>query len=344
VTTAERPATVTDLTTPALVADRALFDRNVATMSERHPGGRLRPHVKAFKSTALAAELAAAGHRTFCCATLREVEGLAAAGLGEDVLLANETVDAARLRRLTARPDLRLTVAVDSDATLDAARAGGVREVLVDVNVGLPRCGCDVGDAGRLADAARAAGIEVRGVMGYEGHCQHQVDPDRRAASTATAMAVLARAHADVGGDVVSGGGTGTFALNSTVTEVQAGSYVFMDLDYARLTDLPFAVALFVVATCISVGPEWYVLDAGLKAFGMDSGPPAVRDPADGEVWFCSDEHTTVRPGERRVAVGDRVWLVPGHVDPTVAKHEAIWILGGEGDVVDRWAVDLRGW
>ena len=332
------------MTTPALVADRGVFDRNVATMSARHPGVSLRPHVKAFKSTALAAELAAAGHRTFCCATLREAEGLADAGLGDDVLLANETVDSARLLGLASRPDLRLTVAVDSDATLDAARAGGVREVLVDVNVGLPRCGCDVTDAGRLAGAARAAGITVRGVMGYEGHCQHQVDPDKRAASTAKAMAILASAHADVGGDVVSGGGTGTFALNTTVNEVQAGSYVFMDLDYARLADLPFAIGLFVVATCISVSREWYVLDAGLKAFGMDSGPPAARDPADGEVWYCSDEHTTMRPGEHDVAVGDRVWLVPGHVDPTVARHEAIWVVGGEGEVLDRWPVDLRGW
>src|SRR5215468_136809 len=110
-------------------------------------GTRLRPHVKAHKCTALARRQAAHGHRTFTCATIREVEGLVAAGLGDDVLLANEVLDARRLGAL-------VTVAVDSEATIDAAAAGGVREVLIDVNVGLPRCGCDPDAAGRLADHA----------------------------------------------------------------------------------------------------------------------------------------------------------------------------------------------
>ena len=135
-----------DVPTPALVVDRAAFDHNVATMAAAHPGPRLRPHVKAFKSTALARELAAAGHRTFCCATIREIEGMAAAGLGDDLLLANEVLDCTRLGAVVAAGTARVTVAVDSDATVAAAAAGGVREVLVDVNVGLPRCGCDPAD------------------------------------------------------------------------------------------------------------------------------------------------------------------------------------------------------
>src|SRR5437868_10309927 len=135
-------------------------------MAAALPGPRLRPHVKAHKTTELARLQAGAGHRNFTCATPREMEGMANAGLGEDLLLANEVVDDARLARLAAL-DARVTVAVDSDATIDAAARNGIHEVLIDVNVGLPRCGCDPGDAGRLADAARARGLGVRGVLGY---------------------------------------------------------------------------------------------------------------------------------------------------------------------------------
>ena len=219
-----------DVTTPALVVDRAAFDRNVATMAAAHPGARLRPHVKAFKSTALAARLAAAGHRSFCCATIREVEGMAAAGLGEDLLLANEVLDARRLGAVVER-GARVTVAVDSEATIDAAARGGVREVLVDVDVGMPRCGCDPADAGRLADLARARGLTVRGVMGYEGHLMRE-PAAVKAARVEEAMAVLVAARAATGGDVASGGGTGTYDVNGWATEIQAGSYCLMDTEY----------------------------------------------------------------------------------------------------------------
>ena len=151
-----------DVTTPALVVDRAAFDRNVATMAAVCPGPRLRPHVKAFKSTDLAARLAAAGHRTFCCATAREVEGMAAAGLGDDLLLANEVLDARRLGAVV-EAGARVTVAVDSPATIEAAARGGVREVLVDVDVGMPRCGCDPEDAGASPSWPAPAGSRCAG-------------------------------------------------------------------------------------------------------------------------------------------------------------------------------------
>ena len=177
------PQTVDQLPTPSLLVERSLFDANVANMSAVWPGPSLRPHVKAFKSTAIARILAGAGHQNFCTATVREMEGLAAAGLGHDLLLANEVLDASRLGRLVDDGH-RVTVAVDSGATIAAAAAGGVGEVLIDVNVGLMRCGCDPADAGRLADAARAAGLDVRGVMGYEGHLM-MADAAAAAASTA---------------------------------------------------------------------------------------------------------------------------------------------------------------
>ncbi|MFV0525244.1 MAG: alanine racemase [Acidimicrobiales bacterium] len=335
------PETVDRIPTPALVVDRPVFEANLATMAEVRPGASLRPHVKAFKSTAIARLLVDAGHRRLCAATIREIEGLVAAGIDEDLLLANEVLDTTRLGALVDA-GAGITVAVDSDATVDAAAAGGVRQVLIDVEVGLPRCGCLVADAGRLAERARAADLEVRGVMGYEGHLMMVADPDERRARVERAMARLLTAHEQVGGDIVSAGGTGTYAVNTWATEIQAGSYLLMDTQYATL-EVPFRTALTVAATVVSVHPKgWFVVDAGLKAMGMDHGNPASLT---GDVQFCSDEHTTLRPaeGEPMPAVGDRIALVPAHVDPTVAKHRLLWVADGNR-VVDRWPVDLRHW
>ncbi len=331
-----------DLPTPALVVDGPTLEANVAAMAEAWPGRALRPHVKAFKSTGLAKRLDAAGHDAFTCATPGEVVGMAAVGLGADLLLANEVVDVRRLHAMVASTlGSRITVAVDSIETIAAASAGGIDEVLIDVEVGLPRCGCAVEDAGRLADEARAVGLDVRGVMGYEGHLM--METDDKAAKVEAAMADLLRAHEAVGGEVVSGGGTGTWDVNRWVTELQAGSYTLMDGDYARL-DSPFRPALSVLATVVSVNRAkgWAVVDAGLKAIATDHGPPTIEGA---KVWFCSDEHTTFAPadGGELPAVGDRVALRPGHVDPTVALHEQLHVAEGD-DVVEVWDVDLRGW
>jgi len=276
------------------------------------------------------------GHQGFTCATIREVEGMAAAGLGEDLLLANEVIDATRPGRLSAR----VTVAVDSEATIDAAARGGIKEVLIDVNIGLPRCGCQSEDAARLAELARGQGLSVRGVMGYEGHAVGIEDRTTREELTSDAMDILMRAHDDVGGEVISAGGTGTFDINTRATEIQAGSYVLMDGAYARL-DLPFRQALALLCTVISVSPNGYaVANGGLKALGMDHGNPEMTDGH--TVWLVSDEHTTFGPGAP-VKVGDIVKLLPGHIDPTIAYHERMHVVSGE-DVLETWEVDLRGW
>ncbi len=330
-----------DLTTPALLVDAAAFDRNVATMGKAWPGRKLRPHVKAFKSTALAARLVAAGHPTFCCATVREMVGMAEAGHGEDLLLANESLRLERLTPIVEVGQARVTVAVDSDETVDAASAAGIREVLVDVDVGLPRCGCDPADAGRLADLARSRGMEVRGLMGYEGHLMREPG-DTKADLVERSMAMLLDAHAAVGGDVVSGGGTGTWDVNRWVTELQAGSYCMMDSEYVPHA-AGFENALYLWTTVISRSPKgWGVLDAGLKALGMDHGDPKVLDV--GDCWFVSDEHITFGVAEgANVVVGDKVRVVPAHIDPTVSQHERLHVVEGD-DVVDVWEVDLRGW
>jgi D-serine deaminase-like pyridoxal phosphate-dependent protein len=337
---------VRDLPTPALVVDARGLERNLGAMAAALPGPRCRPHVKAHKCTALARRQLDVGHHAFTCATPREVIGMSAAGLGEDLLLANEVVDPERLRAMAAL-DTRVTIAVDSDVTIAAAAAAGLGECLVDVNVGMPRCGCDPRDAGALATRAREAGLEVRGVMGYEGHVVGVVDRAERIAATNDAMERLALAHAAVGGDVISAGGTGTFDCNELATEIQAGSYALMDTAYAEL-DVPFRPTLSIVATVISTntGEGFAVADCGLKALGMDHGGPTV----DGHVlWFCSDEHVTFSPppGAPLPDVGDRVRVVPAHVDPTVAYHECLHVAeSGEldADVIDRWSVDLRGW
>ncbi|HET6794555.1 MAG TPA: alanine racemase [Acidimicrobiales bacterium] len=330
---------VADLQTPALLVDVDAMEHNLRVMADALPGPRLRPHVKAHKCTALARRQAELGSRGFTCATVREVEGMAAAGLGEDLMLANEVVDARRLGAVVAS-GARVTLAVDSDVTVEAASSGGVREVVIDVNVGLPRCGAPPEDAGRLADLARRKGLEVRGVMGYEGHIVGLDDEAARADGVRTCMELLARAHKDVGGEVMSAGGTGTYALNTWATEIQAGSYALMDTAYGKL-GLPFRQALTVLATVVSVSPGWAVADCGLKALGMDHGDPTVDGAT---VWFCSDEHITFAPTEEhKVAVGDRIRVVPAHVDPTVAYHQALHLVDGD-EVVDVWPVDLRWW
>lgn len=329
---------LSEVQTPALLVDADALERNIATMAAALPGDRMRPHVKAHKCTSLARRQAAAGHHGFTCATIRECEGMAAAGLGQDLLLANEVLDTRRLGSLAAG-GARVTLAVDSAETIDAAAAGGVREVLIDVNVGLPRCGCAPQDAGQLADLARRSGLEVRGVMGYEGHVVGLVDAAERADRCRASMELLLAAHADVGGELISAGGTGTYAVNTWASEIQVGSYALMDTAYGQL-GLPFEQAAFVLATVISSLPGWSVGDAGLKAFGMDHGNPSLAGEGDGQVLFCSDEHVTVTP---RKPVGDRLWLAPAHIDPTMAYHERLYLFSGD-DVLDIWPIDLRGW
>ena len=348
-----------DLPTPAVVVDIDALEHNLATMAARLPGALLRPHVKAHKSTALADLQRRYGHQHFTCATVREMIGMAHAGLGDDLLLANEVVDAERLRDLAALQDrAMITIAVDSDATVDAAARAGIRHVLIDVNIGLPRCGCAPSDAGRLADAARGRGLVVRGVMGYEGHLMVSDDRASQRRETLSAMQVLNKAALDVGGDVISAGGTGNHDVHAEhradtgVTEVQAGSYALMDTYYSTL-GLPFRQALSILGTVISTHEKWVVADVGLKSLGMDHGNPSI---AGCKVWFCSDEHITFATEKVDAAahgvsnvraaqpqVGSRVRVIPAHVDPTMAMHDHLWLVRGD-EVLDRWPIDLRGW
>jgi len=375
--------TLGDLPTPALVVDSKAFESNLATMSRTRPGPSLRPHVKAHKCTSLASRQAAAGHVTFTCATPREVVGMIDAGIGREILLANETLDPKRLRAMSdaqRRSGITVIVAVDSVDTIDAVAStgiSGITDVLIDVNVGLPRCGCAPRDAAELARIAQSRNLVVRGVMGYEGHLMALPDRDAQRAKVLESMTVLVDTFDEVldvvstfGGTVqdsdrcsiISAGGTGTFDLYdpshpvlSRVNEVQAGSYALMDTHYSAL-DLPFRQALFVVGTVISRTEDpsrpgssgsWSVIDVGLKSLGMDHGNPTVDGAS---VWFCSDEHTTLSFGDGPApGLGSRVLVRPAHVDPTVAMHENMYLvddatLGADARVLETWPVDLRGW
>lgn len=333
---------VGDLPTPALVVDVKNLHHNLMKMRDLVGASRLRPHVKAHKCSRLAELQLEVGATGLCGATVRELVGLARAGLGHDLVLANECVDEARLRACV-EICRDLTVCVDSIETVLVARAAGVARVLIDVNVGLPRCGVSPESAGWLAGFARKNGLEVRGVMGYEGHVMGLADSQRRLEGCRRSMELLMTAHEEVGGELMSAGGTGTSAFNVWANDIQAGSYVFMDSAYGEL-GLEFRQSLWVLGTVISRTSEYVVCDVGLKALGMDHGNARIESAS---VLFHSDEHTTFVKtndlGPDLLRIGDRVRVVPGHIDPTVAYHEQLYLCD-EDSVVDTWPIDLRGW
>lgn len=340
------PSKTVELATPALIIDVDALEKNLSTMSTRHPGSKLRPHTKAHKCTEIARLQLSHSHTSFTCATPREIIGMAAAGIGSDFLLANEVLNTDRLSALAkVSENVRVTIAVDSIETINAAVRAGLHDVLIDVNVGLPRCGVAPELAGQLADDARKTGMTVRGVMGYEGHLMMVGDDEKRKTRVAESMKLLARAAQDVGGEIVSAGGTGTWDMHDEtgINELQAGSYALMDTDYAQLK-IPFAQACFVLGTVISRSKDWLVIDVGLKSLSTDHGNPSV----DGyDVLFCSDEHTTlVLKKDSAIGlanIGEKLLVRPSHIDPTMAMHSVAWVTRSD-EVLECWQIDLRGW
>jgi D-serine deaminase-like pyridoxal phosphate-dependent protein len=348
-----------DIPTPALIVDVAALDRNIARMAAFFASGdcRLRPHFKAHKTPEIARRQLAAGSCSgITCATVSEAEAVAA--LCDDILIANEIVDAGKCARaaiLAGRATV--TVAVDSTAGLDAlsaaARNAGVTlGVLVDVNVGQNRCGALPGDeAVTLARRVSASGLTLRGVMGYEGHVQGIRDRRERTAVATAAMqrlvetATLIR-DAGMPCDVVSSGGTGTFDISGRVhgvTEIQAGSYALMDSDYGSV-GVPFEQAFWVLGTIISrPSPDRCVADSGHKSMTRDHGLPTVADIEGASMTALNDEHAVIAiPPSATVAVGDNVRIVPSHIDPTINLHDVFYAVDGDR-VVDRWTIE-RGY
>ena len=175
--------------------------------------------------------------------------------------------------------------------------------------------------------------------MGYEGHVVGLDDRATRQTLTAAAMELLLQGQRAAGGDIISAGGTGTYDINVWANEIQAGSYVLMDTAYAKL-GLPFRQGLTVLATVISVSSSYAVADCGLKALGMDHGNPSIGGGH--QVLFVSDEHVTFVPASS-LKPGDRIRVMPAHIDPTIAYHERMRLVRGE-QILETWPIDLRGW
>ncbi len=362
-----RPGDSVDaIDTPALVVDLDAFERNLDLMANavRGAGVALRPHGKAHKCPDIAFAQIERGAVGICCQKVGEAEAFVAAGV-RDVLVTNEIVGPAKLARLAALAR-KATVGVLADA-VDAvpaigaaASAAGVSiAVLVEVDVGANRCGVLPGaPAVPIAQAViRTPGLSLRGIHAYHGGAQHLRTPEERRAASARA-ASLARdtkaaiEAAGIACPTVTGAGTGTWQHerdSGVYTELQPGSYVFMDADYQKNAlapdQHPFEQSLFVLAAMMSApARERAVVDAGLKALAVDSGLPQVYGARGLTYVKATDEHgiVAVAPDAPPPRVGDRFWLVPGHCDPTVNLYD--WIVGVRGARVEcLWPVAARG-
>lgn len=363
---AEIGDTVDRILTPALIVDLDAFEANVASLARfaEANGVSLRPHAKTHKSADISKIQMAHGAVGVCCQKLAEAEALVAAGV-PDVMISNEVVGDARLTRLASlAAAARILVCMDDAQTtraLDAAcaaRGTGI-DVLVEIDVGQARCGVAPGepalDLARLIDGL--PNLRFAGVQAYNGSAQHFRAHEEREEAIASVVAAT-RATVDLlaanGLDcaIIGGAGTGSFEFEGTsglYTELQCGSYVFMDADYGRNRDrdgkayAPFRNSLFVLATIMSkTRAGQAVSDAGHKSYSLDSGMPLVAGEGDLEMINCSDEHGVIRDPSDLLALEDRIRLIPGHCDPTVNLHD--WLVGIRGDRVEcLWPVTARG-
>jgi D-serine deaminase-like pyridoxal phosphate-dependent protein len=342
---------LSEVSTPALCVDLDAFEANLNRMHSFFAArsSNLRPHFKAHKTPAIAHRQAEAGCGGFTTATLGEAELLADEGF-DDILIANEICDPTKMDRLRALAGrITLTVAVDSAESVELIRGTGAR-VLVEINVGMPRCGVAPEGAAGVAHAATDAGLELVGVMGYEGHATVIEEVEERATVARASMTTLVGVAEELRGqgftvDIVSGGSTLTYDVTGAfdgVTEVQAGSYALMDTEFSKSS--PFSEALRCVTTVLSTQGRIAVLDAGLKTMTIDHGNPKLEDNVPADVLYLADEHTSLVVHDGFSAKpGDRMWLRPSHVDPTVNLHDRLYAFRGD-EVEEVWPVAGRGY
>ena len=364
------PGHLTDMTlppTPCLVLDRDALRRNVAHMAgfaARH-GLRLRPHAKTHKSRAIASLQAEAGAVGICCATLWEAEQLA--GSAPSILLTSPVAGGQAIPRIAALLDQGVDLSVVADHSYFLAALTGKLPlgtqlgIVIDVDPGMGRTGvASPGDAVTLARAVtNDRNLRYGGIQFYCGSEQHiPTLAARRQAIAARnlrlAETIAALTNAGLAPPVVTGGGTGTHVIDAEaglLTEIQPGSYVFMDQDYGmcELGDSDrFDLALSVHATVVSANRlGWITIDAGIKAFATDSGLPAViaGAPRDSVYRFTGDEFGRLDFPEGAVppAVGSRIILAASHCDPTVNLHGVYNLVSG-GLFEGTWPVDARGY
>lgn len=355
------PEMLAELPTPCLVVDLAACDRNIGRAAEYFRGrhAKLRPHFKAHKcSTLLRRQVDAGSCVGVTCATAAEAAVLAREGFA-DVLVANQVADQPGLDDLVAAAaQTSVTVAVDDPwhvaALQSRAERAGVRlHVLIEIDVGMDRCGLEPGSPQllKLADmVVGSANLELRGLQGYEGHAVLRPTREERIRHVERAAVILAAerdrlARSSLPCPVVSGGGTGTLDLVDelgVLDEVQAGSYVLMDARYATL-DLAFENALFCAATVVSHRrPAAAALNAGLKALTVEFGMAASTVPGT-EVLKLADEHAWVSVAEDvSIAVSDTVFVIPAHIDPAINLHDVLHVWDADDERLAAWEVDGR--
>lgn len=359
-----------EIQTPCLILDLDALERNIARMGElaRAQGMRHRAHAKMHKSVDVAKlQQSLGGAVGICCQKVSEAEIFARGGLG-DILVSNQIRDPAKIERLAGLPRFgaRITVCVDDPANVAELSAAAVRqgttlEIFVEIDCGAGRCGVStVAEAVEIARAAdRAPNLRFAGLQAYQGALQHiRRHEDRRAAAeraiALTREVVAGLEAAGLKPGIVSGGGTGSHGFESAsgvYTELQCGSYAFMDADYGQVLDADgrrldageWQNALFLLTGVMShARPGRAVCDAGHKVQSVDSGLPVVFGRADVTYLECSDEHGTIDDPHDVLKVNDRLRLVPGHCDPTCNLHDwYVGLRGGRVEVV--WPVSARG-
>jgi D-serine deaminase-like pyridoxal phosphate-dependent protein len=356
------------LDTPSMIVDLTLMEENIARLKQRFQGKRVqvRPHLKTVKSPELARKLLAAGAVGGCVAKVSEAEVMAQGGV-DDLLITTEIVGKPKLQRLVAlvQQHPRIKVVVDSlfgaQALNEAMQDAGLEiDALLDLNVGQNRCGVmPEEEALTLArHFHKLSNVHLVGVQGYEGHLQHIHNAEERVQRCQQAMRLLTETATQLRAEgfpieVVTTGGTGTAEICAEcegVTEVQPGSFIFMDTDYRNAIGPTYANALTILATVISrPTPTRAVVDAGLKSLSTDSGMPEPKGLAGVEYQPAGDEHGILTWTIEKVAtvhleVGDRVELIPSHIDTTINLHdyyyahrngmlEAIWPVATRGKV-----------
>ena len=351
------------LDTPAFLIDLDIMEDNINKMAEyfRDRPADVRPHIKHHKTPAIAHKQIEAGAIGVCCQKLGEAEVMVANGI-RDILITYELIGDIKVRRLMAlcrHADVKLTVDDPQNVRdlAEAAKAFGVDlGILIDVNCGMNRCGVEPGQpSAELARVVAASpGLNLRGINCYVGNIQSIPDLEERTTRDRESMEkamdsvdAIRKGGLDV--EIVSGGGTGTYNLTGNhpgITEVQPGSYLFMDAQYRRvLTD--FEVAGTVLATVISrPNPDRLVLDSGMKAISTDQWPPVAKSVEGLEFApGASDEHLTARPvtsDARQLRPGDKVEMIPGHNDTTVNLHSHFFALRG-GRLETVWEIGARG-
>jgi D-serine deaminase-like pyridoxal phosphate-dependent protein len=371
-----KPGSRALIDTPALCVDLDAMERNIAAMAAfcRDRRIALRPHAKTHKSIKIAERQIAAGAIGLCCATIGEAEIMVAGGI-KGVHVTSPQVTPSKIARVAAlnlAANDGFSVVVDhpqnlADLAVAASASGKLLDVLVDFSAGHHRTGAATEeDAIVLAQAVQdAAGLRLAGLQSYSGNLQHIADRAERQEKAKQRLAVLAglvrklRA-AGLAVPMVTGSGTGTHDFDAEAkifTELQAGSYIFMDVEYIRaLMDgrnaPPFETSLFVQTAVVSVAsakvPGGYVTtDAGLKCFATEGPTPEVMSGGlSGATYaYAGDEHGRLflTPGTHPVPVlGERIELVTPHCDPTVNLHDFYHIVRGD-TLVDIWPVDARG-